>query len=228
MKGNLVFVLLLVVLGMGCSTQAARKPPKFSLEKGTVWAYLYDAYEPSADPDQTMKATYRLTETVVETETKSPYFVAHVEREYTLMSADAGWNGDFSEQQKEFWYVIDADHVLRSNQPVDRVPLNVDELILDYDFPLSVAKTWCLSASTDTTKPTSCEFVGRREVTSQGPYEGPMGKFDDCYQVTEYWNTGNFFQTFCNGIGVVSMKFDHPGTRFGFEQTLTGYTRGTP
>lgn len=229
---KLIIFSLLTVLSAGCSSQALVESSEFPLEQGTTWVYSYKAYQQSAsDPAQIIGATYQLTETVVEIENVSNYFVAHVKREYKLIDPDAGWSGDFSSQPNEFWYIVNDRQVLQSNQPLDQANIKTDELILDYDFPLSVAKTWCLttSSSKDPNKTVvGCEFVGKREVTSQGPYETAAENFADCYDMIDYWNTGNFFQKFCSGIGIVSVKFDHPGTRFGFEQTLISYSKGTP
>jgi hypothetical protein len=225
------FVFLIPVFVVSCYLQTTTKPLELPLEKGTTWIYSYEAYEQSADPTQIIKATYQLTESVVDVETISTYFVAQVKREFQLVNAEAGWPGDFSSQSNEFWYVVNDHQVLQSNQPLDPPNIEIDQLILDYDFPLSVAKTWCLTIPNpkDLNKTTiGCEFVGKREVTSQGPYETSAGKFDDCYVMIDYWNTGNFFRRFCSGVGIVSIKFDHAGTRFGFEQTLITYSIGVP
>jgi hypothetical protein len=70
--------------------------------------------------------------------------------------------------------------------------------------------------------------VGRREVTGYGRYEGPAGSFENCYDLTDVYNGGNILQTVCDGVGIVHMKFDHSGTRFGFEQTLVSFSTGRP
>lgn len=226
-----LFVFLIAACVAGCSSQTMMKPSEFPLEKGTTWLYSYEAYEPTAtDPNQVIKATYQLTETVVETETIPPYLVAHVKRKYELVNADAGWTGDLSSQPNEFWYVVNDHQVFQSNQPLENANIKIDELILDYEFPLSIKKTWCLLPRNpkDSKEITNCETVGRREVTNQGSDETLAGNFDDCYDMIDYFNGGNIFQKFCSGVGIVSIKFDHAGTRFGFEQTLIDYAIGVP
>lgn len=231
MKKNSFFVFLIPFYIASCSIQRMTTPSGLPLETGTTWIYSYEAYEQSADPDQLLKATYQLTESVIDTGIISTYFVAHVKREYQLIDAAAGWTWELSSRPDEFWYVVKDQQVLQSNQPLDYANIKIDQLILDYEFPLSVAKTWCLTTP-NSKDPNSigrgCEFVGKREVTSQGAYEASAGKFDDCYDMIDYWNTGNFFQKFCVGVGIVSLKFDHAGTRFGFEQNLVHYSVGVP
>jgi hypothetical protein len=233
MRKNLFLgtIFWLLLFTTGCIPQTTAEPSVFPLNKGITWVYSYEAYEPTtADPNQIIKATYQLTETVVETKTVSTYLVAHVKREHKLIDADAGWTDDFSSQPNEFWYVVNDHQVLQSNLPLDTTHINIDELIVDYEFPLSMKKSWCLFSenSKGPKKTQSCEVVGRREVTSQGPYETPAGNFEDCYDLIDYFNGGNLFQKFCGDVGIVSIKFDHAGTRFGFEQTLISYTTGAP
>jgi hypothetical protein len=153
-----------------------------------------------------------------------------VKRERKLVNADVGWTGDFAGEPVEYWYVVNDHQVFRSNQPLDDGDLRLDKLILEYEFPLSVKKSWC-GLPNDLKDPkgvAGCDLIGRREVTDQGPYETPAGSFDDCYDMVDYYNGGNIFLKFCTGIGIVHMKFDHAGTRFGFAQTLIQYSAGVP
>ena len=233
MKENVFFriIFLLLPFAFGCTLQTTAKASSFPLNKGTTWIYSYEAYEPTtADPNQIIKATYQLTESVVETETISTYLVAHVKREDKLVNADVGWTGDLSNQPKEFWYVVNDNQVFHSNQLLDIANINFGDLILDYEFPLSVKKSWCLLPKdpNDPNEIAACDFIGKREIVSQGPYDAPAGSFDDCYDMVDYFNGGNIFQKFCSSVGVVSIKFDHAGTRFGFEQTLLSYSVGAP
>lgn len=232
-KRYLVY-LLLVVFMVGCSSRASEEFSEFPLYKGTIWVYTYQAYEPSGSSvDSVVKATYQLTETVMDVGSNAPYPIAHVKKEFKLENADAGWTGDFtSNQNNEIWDVVDGEKIYSSNQPIDINSINVDEINLAYDFPLSVNKTWCpiqVDLKDPNHKPIpNCRFSGQREVTGQGSFENAAGKFKDCYDLTDYFNSGNIFQKFCVGIGVVSMKFDHMGTPFGFEQTLIRYSIGKP
>ena len=228
---HLVVFSLVCFLFVACSSQKTIEATGFPLEEGTTWVYSYEAYDISlSDPTQIIKANYQLTDTIVKTETVSNYAVAHVRRKRELIKADAGWTQDVSNQLNEFWYVRNDQQLFQSNFPLDTNNIKLEELILDYEFPLSLSKSWCLFSdnSNDPKEIASCDFVGKREVTDQGSYETPAGNFDNCYDLIDYYNGGNILHKFCDGIGIVFMKFDHSGTRFGFEQTLISYSQGTP
>jgi hypothetical protein len=231
MKKLLIFSLLMILLA-ACSAQKPIEVSGFPLENGTTWVYSYEAYDTSpSDPQQIVKATYQLTETIVETQTVSTNFVAHVKRERKLINADTDWV-DLSSQPNEFWYVKNAQKLFQSNLPLDINNIKTDQLILDYEFPLSLESSWCLLPdSRNSTAPkdnAGCDFVGKRAVTDQGRYETPAGSFENCYGLMDAYNGGNIFQKLCDGVGIVFMKFDHAGSRFGFEQTLVNYSKGTP
>ena len=218
---------------VGCSPIITAKPSVFPLNKGTTWVYSYEAYQPTAsDPNQIITATYQLTETVIGTETIFPYFVAYVKREHELVNADVGWTGDLSSQPNEFWYVVKDQQIFESNLPIDMANIKTDNLILAYDFPLSLQKSWCYirlaSKNPNQKEIDNCEWVGKREVTNTSAYQSPAGNFDNCYEIILYSNGGNIIHWFCKGVGIVFMKFDHAGTRFGFEQTLLSYSVGVP
>jgi hypothetical protein len=228
----LVAFLLVGILAIACSPQQPIEVSGFPLEKGTTWVYSYEAYDTSpSGPQKIVKATYQLTETIVETQTVSQYFVAHVKRERKLINADTDWV-DLSSQPNEFWYIRDGQKLFQSNLPLDINNIKTERLILDYQFPLSLKSNWCLISEDlkSATPPDNagCDFVGKRAVTDDGSYKTPAGNFENCYDLVDYYNGGNIFHKFCSGVGIVFMKFDHSGSRFGFEQTLTSYTKGTP
>lgn len=229
MKRLFLFVLFTLVIA-GCTSKAPIGNSDFPLDKGTTWVYSYEAYDSApSDPTQIIKATYQLTETIVETGTMSTDFVVHVKREYKSTKADSGWSNDPSSQPNEFWYVVNDNQVFQSYQPLDNANINLDELIPAYEFPLSLSKSWCLvpHKPRDPKELAGCDFVGKRQVTDQGHYQTPAGNFDHCYDLVDYYNGGNIFQEFCSGVGIVFMKFDHAGSKFGFEQTLIKYSKGT-
>jgi len=230
MKKSIVFFLAGLILA-ACSSQGSIEVSGFPIEKGTTWIYTYTAYDPApSDPEKVIQATYQVTDTVVDTETVFTYFVAHVKRDWRLINADPDWLRDLSGQPRELWYIRDGNQIYHSNFPIDTESINPDQLILDYKFPLSVRDNWCLlpDSRSGSGKIAGCKFVGRREVTDQGQFESPAGNFENCYELMDIYNGGNIIQKFCDGAGIVYMKFDHAGTKFGFEQTLTSYSKGTP
>ena len=230
MKYLIVFSLAGILL-TACSSQSPIDSSGFPLEKGTTRVYSYQAYNPSPeDPTQLSEATYELTETIVDTETISNYFIAHVIRDQKLLNADPGWTQELASQPNEFWYVREEEQIFQSNSPLDISNINPDQLILAYEFPLSVRKSWCLlpDSRNNPKEIAGCDFVGRREVTNHGRYETPAGSFENCYDLMDIYNGGNILQKFCDGVGIVFIKFDHSGTQFGFEQTLKKFSKRVP
>jgi len=228
-KCSLVFLIVFMIAG--CSSHRATGATEFPLAKGTSWTYSYEAYEPSpADPAQVIHATYELVETIMDTENVSGYLIAHVIREYRLLSVDPAWTGDFEVSlPNEYWYVTEDEKVWESRSAIDRGKFSQDGFLLDYDFPLSLSSAWCrLPLDSDKNAPAGCEFVGKRMVTNTGDFESTAGTFDDCYELTDFYNGGNLIHWFCPGVGIVLSKFDHMGTKFGFEQTLMSYSKGMP
>lgn len=224
---------LVTVLVSGCSLQGTVDPAVFPLEEGTTWVYSYEAYHQAAAPDHILKAAYKLTESIIDVERTSPYFVAHVKKDYELVQADVDWTSEeFTDNQLEIWYLMNGSQMFESHIPVNTDDLQIDYFLLAYDFPVSIGKSWCLTqaSSNDTShkKIVDCEFVGKRMVTNEGSYQTPAGRFDACYELTDYFNNGNIIHWFCEGVGVVFRKFDHAGTRFGFEQTLLSRSIGAP
>jgi hypothetical protein len=112
---NLIVLSLIGILLAACSSQSTIDASGFPLEKGTTRVYSYQTYAPSpSDPTQIIKATYELTETVVDTETISNYFVAHVQRNRKLINADPDWTQEVSGEPNEFWYVRDDQQIFHS------------------------------------------------------------------------------------------------------------------
>ena len=208
------------------SSDSSEALAEFPLAKGTTWAYAYVSYEPTtADPTQVMTATYLFTETVVDTQVTPPYFVAQVQREERLIQAPPDWPQTESSRPHEYWYIVKDRQVYESFQkPASIIP--TDTLTLAYDFPLALGRSWCPLKYMEGEKVQDC--TAKRTVVSQESYETPAGKFDNCYEITEDVNSGGVTQWFCKSIGVVAQKYDHGGTRFGFQQTLVSYSKGSP
>jgi hypothetical protein len=205
--------------------------PKFPMAPGTTWVYAYTPYQPRpSDPTQIVTATYRMTETVVVTETNPPYLFVKIQRETSLASAipltSTTLPGD------AFGYVISGTKVYQENRAVDPLTFDPDHAHLAYIFPLEDGKQWCpirfdLKNPADPTD-VHCEANGLKTVTALDAYQTPAGRFTDCYEITEAYLSGGVTRWFCNGVGVVATKYDHGGTRFGFEKTLIDYSLSSP
>ena len=197
----------------------------FLLTKGTSWIYSYDEYEPTqTDPTKVTSATYQFTETVVDTVATTKYFVAHIHRDEQFVKADPDWVLTESSRPKEFWYIVSGQQVFESFKQPDLNLIQLDSLILVFDFPFSVGKSWCPKAPPAENK--ECISMGKKTVASKENYEAPFGTLNDCYQINEDVNSGGVTRWFCKGVGIAAQKYEHGGTRFGFTQVLIGYTKG--
>ncbi len=198
------------------------------LKKGTRWTYSYRAYQPASDPARIETAEYSLTETVIETSASGSVFSAHVKSEAQPVQVPAGWTG--AELPTEFWYIVRGQQVYQSGAPFDAATIDLATLNLVFDLPLSAGRGWC-PLQVDLKDPnhtpiTNCEYGGKFTVLQRSAQQVPAGRFEDCYQIRQFFNDGSVFQWFCRGIGVVSSRFDHNGTRFGFERELIRFEPG--
>ena len=149
----------------------------------------------------------------------------HAER---LIQAPPDWPLTESSRPNEFWYLVKGQQVYESSQPVDPGKISTDTLTLAYEFPLALGRNWCPWAYVKGEKVQDCVAAGKRNVVSQESLDTPAGRFDNCYKITEDVNSGGVTRWLCKSIGVVALKYDHAGTRFGFQQTLVGYSKGSP
>jgi hypothetical protein len=203
---------------------------EFYTTLGTRWVYSYIPYEPvEGKPTEIITATYIFTETVVDTQVVGRYDVVHVKREERLIQAPAEWGMTESSRPSEYWYMIVDRKVYMSFQNIDLSTIQTDTLLLAYTFPLTIGKSWCPGfEEIKGEKLPDCAGAGKRSVVSQGSYETPIGKFENCFEITEDVSSGGTTLWFCKGVGVVAQKYDHGGTRFGFSQVLVSYKKGVP
>lgn len=213
------------------SSEQAALLPEFPLTQGTTWVYTYIPYEPlESNPRQIVTATYVLTETVVETVAEAPYLFVRMRRDASLVSSTPLTGATLP--AGEFWYVISGTLVFEEFQVPDAKTFDPVASRLDYAFPLVDGKQWCPFLSDpenpDNPEVVYCEANGLRTAVAIGAYETPAGRFTDCYQISESFLSGGVIRQFCSGIGVVAARYDHAGTRFGFEQTLVDYIMPSP
>ncbi len=201
------------------------------LANETSWIYSDAEYQPEpSDPTNIITARYQITDTVIDVDHANGLFVAHLKQDTRLIQAPSNWTSSPSSQADEFWYVVRGSQVFKSEVPFDLQTVDLGTLQLIYDFPLLVGKSWC-PFSVDLKDPrhpplTSCENGGKQAVIQQSADQTPAGSFKNCYLIEQFYNDGGITQLFCKSVGVVEVKFDHNGTRFGFEQKLTGYVAG--
>ena len=198
----------------------------FPLVTGAQWTYIDTEYDPAPnDPTQIIQAVFEITDTVVDMKATGPSYVAHVQRKVVKMTADPDWSDQNHNPPAagDLWYTVQAGQVFSKN-------LNYAGLTLEFQLPLAVGAQWCPNSLTkgylDPATPTEAPCasgIGLRIVRSEGPFQSPAGSFANCFLLDDVYNTGDTLQTFCEGVGVVEIKFDHPGTRFGFSWVLQSF-----
>ncbi|MEA3397050.1 MAG: hypothetical protein U9R05_06275 [Chloroflexota bacterium] len=204
---------------------------EFPMAVGTMWVYSYIPYAPlSSDLTQIITATYLMTETVVETEVLPSYSAMKIRRDTSLISSTPLTLTNLPAE--EFWYVISGTLVFEQGQLPELAAFDPDYSRLAYDLPLVVGKQWCPIRldlkNPDNPGDVHCEANGMRTVIERMSYRTPLGEFEDCYEIIETYLSGGITRWFCNGVGVVAAKYDHAGTRFGFQQELIKYSPSSP
>ncbi|HEY89015.1 MAG TPA: hypothetical protein G4N98_04675 [Thermoflexia bacterium] len=204
---------------------------EFPMAVGTTWVYSYIPYDPlPSDPTQIITATYLMTETVVETEVLPPYSAMKIRRDTSPVSSTPLTLTNLPVE--EFWYVISGTLVFEQGQLPELAAFDPDYSRLAYDLPLVVGKQWCPICldlkNPDNPEDVHCEANGMRTVIERTSYRTPLGEFEDCYEIIETYLSGGITRWFCNGVGVVAAKYDHAGTRFGFQQELIKYLPSSP
>ena len=66
--------------------------------------------------------------------------------------------------------------------------------------------------------------AGVRKVLAEESYSTQAGKYEPCYQMSDFYNSGSPIQVFCDGVGIVAEKFDHAGSRFGYSKELIQFS----
>ena len=204
----------------------------FPFPTGTTWVYSRVQYQQlEFDPTTIISATNLITASVIRTEVITPSVAMQYRQTASLVSAPPGWEDNSANFNSEFWYLLAGHHVFSSPEPPKSPePLEIDvkgeRTPLVYDFTLVGGKNWCPFNPPPSYNP-NCVAMGRRTVARTGSYATPVGIFDECYQITEEYNSGGVTEWFCNGVGVVARKYDHSGTRFGFLDTLVSFSRGS-
>ena len=192
----------------------------FPFPIGTTWVYLRVQYDQvPGSPSETITATNRITETVVRVEGNAPSQEYLHRQTATLVSAPPGWQDNSANFDWELWYRFEGSQVFSSPEGYRQSSMLV------YDFPFTVGNSWCPEQPPPSYNP-GCGSMGGRTVQNRTSYTTPVGSFDDCYEISQDINSGGTTEWFCNGIGVVARKYDHSGTRFGFQDTLVGFSLG--
>jgi membrane protease YdiL (CAAX protease family) len=211
----------------GCtgSVVAVSPIPDFPLSEGTIWTYSYTEYQPTReDPTKTQTARSEIREVLVDTQTAGFYYIVHVNRYRQLIQADPGWIVTQANVSIDLWLIVAGQKVYETLQKPDPDNIQTDTFVLDYDFPLTAGKSWCYFPREFRGAAVDCNISGKMMVDRLERVESPAGTFNDCAWLILTANGGNIFRQFCPGVGLVSEKFGHSGTIFGYEKNLVKVT----
>lgn len=192
----------------------------FPFPVGTTWVYSRVEYQQViGDPSQLITATRVFTETVTRIAASATSLSFLEERTVSPIHAPPNSNG---------WMLLNPGinrYLIQDNQIFEARSANPAEDMLLYDFPLETNKRWCIQPL-QPANASGCNEMGWREVQRRASYAALVGQFDECYQILDLYYTGGT-EWFCNGVGIVVHKYDHAGTRFGFEDSLIYFSPGS-
>jgi WD40 repeat protein/Leucine-rich repeat (LRR) protein len=204
--------------------------PELPLSLGNTWVYsatYYDTYIA-----ERITATYRITETVADIQTRAPYYAAQVVRDSTLTGLSDNLAGvDWEEHylagpggSTSFWYVISGTKLVYEQNELDWAKIEAAEATLAYIFPLSAGLQWYPDPEQRRAYPNFEVGPGTRTVV-EGPVERqtPAGTYQPCFEIVTFYNGGSPRSWFCPGVGVIESQYHHAGTPFGHTSVLLGY-----
>jgi hypothetical protein len=202
----------------------------FPLSPGTTWVYTKTGYtQADGDSQKIIQGTSTIEERVADVKTLEPYTFVHIQGNKTMVSADPGWqeNGTFGLGNYEYWYVIKNNQVYLSFIQPDPTQIKLAEMRLVYQFPLRVGSEWCPGPEIKGQPIPDIASCGSKSiVTAEKPYLSRLGELKPCFEIHVTSNSGDVISQFCEGVGVVAVKYNHGGTQFGEAQELIGFING--
>lgn len=214
---------------------------EFPLKPGAKWVYLEQAYDTIPNDalperkDRQITATLLVTDTVVETQMHDTYYAAKVVRARTIIttSLDLALLGTYAQDSfsnnypDPVWYIFATDKVYWQPQELDWT--NLQSSIVQYKFPLVAGMCWYPDPATKfdcSNGDPSTIIPGYRIVEALENQHLPAGDFENCFKISEIYNSGPSIDRFCLGVGVVGQDYDHGGTPFGSHSQLIQFTPG--
>lgn len=193
-------------------SNASPTPPPYPLTTSNTWIYEYTAYTGE------QKATWRITETVVDHIEKDGLLINVVERHATLESGNP--EGITTPPIEEvFRYILKNGRIYRQSGALDLENLE-QTAYLELVLPLENQPCWMVIPGSAPDATTGCRTVDATPVN----YQTPAGEFFACHTLLTPYNNGLETQIYCPQAGFVSSKFDHRGSPYGYESKLIGYS----
>jgi hypothetical protein len=205
------------------TTNDLRSPLRdLPLDLGNTWVYS-DVVYGDQSVNAVVTATLIYTDSVVDTRINPPYFAAKINRDVSLFSGTSPFNAP---ESTSWWYVVSGTQVYKQPDYNLNFP-NVTSSWLEYAFPLA-GQIWYPDPEQRTKLAADSGIPGARIVSPAEDLNLPAGLFTHCFKIATVYNSGPTFEWLCPQVGIVAAKYDHAGTRFGFEVKLMSYSLQSP
>lgn len=187
----------------------------YPLWVGSSWVYEYLGF------DQEQEVTWRVVETVVETQRVQGYYAARVERTVELQDGSPGTDFPAAPEGGIFWLVLVDNLLYRSDSMDDFKP---DTAWLELIIPFSGEGNLSWYPDPGIRMSNEQQDMGAR--TSSMPFtQGlPLGGSYTCYNLSTRYVDGASEDVFCDGVGFVYLEYTHEGHAYGFKIELTGFS----
>jgi hypothetical protein len=182
-------------------------------------------------------ATYRITETVVNTQIHEAYFAAQMVRDKALVTSSVNlesligldwgnWYAGGGNKREIYWYIISGTNVyLQYSLDFSKI----ESAWLEYIFPLS-ENIWYPDGEQRRMIPDVRAGPNSGKRGAGGPVKKhlPAGEFNNCFDILTIYLSGGTIDWFCQNIGFVGREFDHQGTSYGERTVLVDYSIRSP
>lgn len=197
----------------------------YPLALGNTWVFQSTRYQgyPISEP---VTAMLVITETVVDVENASPYFIAKIHQDRSAEAPFIVPDGRQSElrpaESGDYWLVLEENRLLyRQENKHDLSKL--EEALVKFVFPLKVGDRWPLTENQTKMLPSGVKPGMTRQVVKRGTVVVPAGRFADCALLREEWVDAAFEDWFCPNVGIVESKSDHRGVPESWHRVLIHY-----
>ncbi len=199
-------------LGLDATTQASLQA--YPLWVGSSWVYEYLGF------DQDQEITWRVVETVVNTQLIEGRFAAQVERTAEWIEGTPDPDFPVTPEEGEFWLLLVGDHLYRSDSPDNFDP---DASWLELILPIPTEdEGWY--PDPDLRMLDQMPDFGLRTASKPFQQALPMGGIYVCYNIFTQFDESTAKGVFCDGIGFVYLEYSQSGQNYGYRADLTGFS----
>lgn len=195
------------------ATQATLR--RYPLWVGSSWVYTYIGYT------QKKEVTWRVVETVVETQIIDGYYIATVERTTELLEGTPDAAFPYKPKEGVYYELVDGSNLYRSEGQIET---DLDEAWLDLviPFPEEGGRWYPDPADRVAANPPDTGYKFASE-----PYHQTLPEDDSlriCYNVAIRLADGKDEGTFCDGIGFVYREATIWNSGEGFRSEMVGFS----